>query len=137
MTNELKILDMSRKREFFRKGKSDKWKSLNAKFEEKESDLKINYYSNIVQDLKESDSGQYSKIKRKGKDQKDRIVVEEDIPMVLIDEYSDMLCTPLAHIIISHRKILKSGTLDPQLACKTIKLENIVHYPHFKKDLGL
>ena len=55
-------------------------KSLNAKFEEKESDLKINYYSNIVQDLKESDSGQYSKIKRmsgQGKDQNDRIVVEE------------------------------------------------------------
>ena len=25
--------------------------------------------------------------------------VKEDIPMVLIDEYSDMLCTPLAHII--------------------------------------
>ena len=81
MTNELKILDRSRKRELFRKGKSDKWKSLNAKFEEKESALKINYYSNIVQDLKESDSGQwYSKIKRmsgQGKDQNDRIVVEE------------------------------------------------------------
>ena len=33
VTNELKILDRSRKREFFKKGKSDKWKSLNAKFQ--------------------------------------------------------------------------------------------------------
>ena len=65
ITKEVKKLDRSRKREFSRHGKTKKWEKLNEKFEEKSLREKENYYSNIVQDLKTSNQGQwYSKLKR-------------------------------------------------------------------------
>ena len=45
--------------------KSEKWKIVDAKFEEKSSEAKINYYDNMVKDLRTSEPGQwYSKVKR-------------------------------------------------------------------------
>ena len=45
--------------------KSQRWKYLNAKFEQMCSNAKTNYYTNIIEDLKTSNPGQwYSKLKR-------------------------------------------------------------------------
>ena len=58
-------MDRKQKREFFKNGKSHKWRHLNKIFEEKCTEEKANYYNNIVKDLKTSKPGQwYSKVKR-------------------------------------------------------------------------
>ena len=60
MTPELKNLERKRKRQFQKHRKSPKWK-----FDEKSNQAKINYYQNIIEDLKISNPGQwYSKFKR-------------------------------------------------------------------------
>ena len=65
MTPELNHLDRRRKREFRKHRKSSKWNLLNSKFEEKSEVAKQSYYLNMIQDLKESNPGQwYSKLKR-------------------------------------------------------------------------
>ena len=65
MTAELKELDRKRKREFKRHRKSERWQHLNEKFCLKLNLAKENYYTNMIQDLKESEPGQwYSKLKR-------------------------------------------------------------------------
>ena len=62
---KLKKLDRRRKREYIKHKKSKKWHFLNSKFEEKFSEEKEKYYTNIVEDLKISQPGQwYSKLKR-------------------------------------------------------------------------
>ena len=65
ITPELKILDRKRKRQYQKQGRSKKWQDLNTKFEEKSGLAKSNYYTNIIEDLKISNPGQwYSKFKR-------------------------------------------------------------------------
>ena len=65
VSKEIKDLDRRRKREFFKHHKSEKWKNLNSMFQSKCKEAKESYYSNIVEDLKESNTRQwYSKVKR-------------------------------------------------------------------------
>ena len=64
-TDKLKKLDRLRKREFFKRKKSPKWRILNKQFLEETQKAKENYRSNIVDDLKLSNpSNWYSKVKR-------------------------------------------------------------------------
>ena len=65
MNVELKNLDRKRKREYVKHKKSEKWKKLDKIFTEKSEEQKVSYYENMVEDLKNSNPGQwYSKIKR-------------------------------------------------------------------------
>ena len=52
MNPTLLKIDRKRKRIYNKEMKSEKWKSLNAEFQKKESDQKIFYYENIVEHLK-------------------------------------------------------------------------------------
>jgi hypothetical protein len=64
-TSEIKDIARRKKREFFKRRKSIKWKRLNKLLETKCETAKLNYYTNIVSDLKSSNPGQwYSKLKR-------------------------------------------------------------------------
>ena len=65
VTPEVKDIDRKKKREYYKHRKSAKWKRLNKLFEIKCEQAKASYYSNIVEDLKNSAPGQwYSKLKR-------------------------------------------------------------------------
>ena len=65
ISRHLKTIDRKRKREFDKHKNSPKWKKLDKEFNEKAEDEKKNYYTNIVRDLKESNTGKwYSKVKR-------------------------------------------------------------------------
>ena len=65
MTNQSIQLDRKRKREYVKNKRSAKWKKLNSDFEDLSEQLKESYYTNIVEDLKTSNPGQwYSKLKR-------------------------------------------------------------------------
>ena len=65
VTPEVKDIDRKKKREYYKHRKSAKWKRLNKLFEIKCEQPKASYYSNIVEDLKNSAPGQwYSKLKR-------------------------------------------------------------------------
>ena len=67
MTQDLKILDRKCKREYYKNQKSQKWQDLYSRFKLKCKEAKEKYYTNIVQDLKESNISQwYSKVKRMG-----------------------------------------------------------------------
>ena len=62
-----KDLDRKCKREFYKNHKSEKWVKMQELFAEKCEKAKEYYFENTVQDLKESNPGQwYSKIKRMG-----------------------------------------------------------------------
>ena len=67
----VKQLDRLQNREFYKNHKSEKWKRLNAEFEQKCETEKKKYYANIVSDLKTSNPSKwYSKLKRmSGQDQ--------------------------------------------------------------------
>ena len=58
-THEIKELDRKCKREFFKNQKSQKWQDLKEKFQEKCSRAKELYYSNMVDDQKESNPSQW------------------------------------------------------------------------------
>ena len=63
ITPELKDISRKKQREFFKHRKSSKWRNLNKLFEEKSELAKKSYYTNIVEDLKNSHPGQwYSKL---------------------------------------------------------------------------
>ena len=67
INQQLKILDRKCKREFFKHHKSEKWTNLRLVFEEKCEKAKADYYTNTVEDLKNSNPNQwYSKVKRMG-----------------------------------------------------------------------
>ena len=64
VTQEVKILDRKCKREFYKNQKSAKWQELRKKFKDKCQSAKESYYKNMVEDLKETNIGQwYSKVK--------------------------------------------------------------------------
>ena len=71
VTERVKQLDRLQNREFYKNHKSEKWKRLNAEFEQKCETEKKKYYENIVSDLKTSNPSKwYSKLKRmSGQDQ--------------------------------------------------------------------
>ena len=65
VTNDIKILDRRRKREFFKNFKSPKWQMLNEKYMKLVKKVKSSYAKNIVGDLKSSNHSQwYSKVKQ-------------------------------------------------------------------------
>ena len=80
-SEKLKSLDRSRKREFFKNQKSDKWKKMNLNFLELLKKSKESYRLNIVDDLKTTNPSQwYSKFKRMAgtqKGQNSEMFVEE------------------------------------------------------------
>ena len=58
-------LDRQQKREYNKRKRSKKWLKLNQLFQERAEQLKESYYTNMVEDLKISNPGQwYSKLKR-------------------------------------------------------------------------
>ena len=62
---KLKKIDRARKREFCKNKFSEKWVKLNQIFQDQCSLEKTKYYENMVEDLKQSNPGQwYSKLKR-------------------------------------------------------------------------
>ena len=62
---KLKNMDRRLKREYVKHMQAKKWKFLQTKLKEKCSEEKVNYYTNIVEDLKTSQPSQwYSKLKR-------------------------------------------------------------------------
>ena len=90
--------------------RGDKWEKLNDLFEEKSEIEKEKYNTNIVQDLKSSNQGQwYSKIKRMSEVERENpstICVEE------ISEYSneiqaEMIADHYAHISNQYKKLEK------------------------------
>ena len=65
VTNQIKTLDRKRKREYAKNTKSTKWIKFNDEFIQKVKLAKSTYRSNIIDDLKTSNSSQwYSKVKR-------------------------------------------------------------------------
>ena len=67
INQQLKTLDRKCKREFFKHHKSEKWTNMRQVFEEKCEKAKADYYTNTVEDLKNSNPNQwYSKVKRMG-----------------------------------------------------------------------
>ena len=61
----MKRLKRKKSREYNKKRKSKKWKSLNTNYDEEVSNAKRDYYKNIIKDLKNSKPGQWhSKLKR-------------------------------------------------------------------------
>ena len=67
INQQLKILDRKCKRGFFKHHKSEKWTNLRLVLEEKCEKAKADYYTNTVEDLKNSNPNQwYSKVKRMG-----------------------------------------------------------------------
>ena len=96
-SNQLKKIDRKRKREFHKHRKSNRWKHLNKQFRESCSQAKKDYYLNIVQDLKTSNSKQwYSKVKSNiENDKSQKVIVEsmEDKPdniqaEIIADQFS-------------------------------------------------
>ena len=80
-TSEIREISRRKKREFFKRRRSPKWKKLITLLKEKCDQAKSSYYKNIVSDLKSSKPGQwYSKLKRiSSNDQvhRDSVNVEE------------------------------------------------------------
>ena len=79
-----------------------KWKKLNSDFEEKASFAKERYYENIVQDLKESNPGQWhSKVKRMAcndPSKSEKIIIQD-----LADKPSEKLISDqFANISLEH-----------------------------------
>ena len=97
ISRHLKTIDRKRKREFDKNKKSLKWEKLNKEFTEKAEIEKSNYYVNIVQDLKDSNPGQwYSKVKRmSGQDTK-------NVSDALIEELSGLDDEEQAESIADH-----------------------------------
>ena len=52
VTGEIKDISRRKKREYSKKRKSPKWKKLNSQLEAMCLEAKSNYYSNIVEDLR-------------------------------------------------------------------------------------
>ena len=67
VNQKIKELDRKSKREFYKHQKSEKWILLREKFVQKCKKAKVEYYENMVEDLKDSTPNQwYSKVKRMG-----------------------------------------------------------------------
>ena len=80
--------------EFQKNKQSLKWTKLNEEFENKCEDEMKNYYQNIVQDLIESNTGQwYSKVKRMAGQEDDRgeIVTVEELIGFTDDQQAEII----------------------------------------------
>ena len=97
VTKEVKKFDRARKREFCKRGKSEKWVKIDQAYQEKCRNEKEKYFSNIVQDLKSSNVGQwYSKIKRMSEQEK------ENPSNILVEEISEHSNCQQAELIADH-----------------------------------
>ena len=97
VTQEIKKLDRLCKREFFKKQKSQKWLKLREKFREKCTKAKENYYSTMVEDLKDSNPSQwYNKVKRMGG------ISESGSGNIMLEELSGLSNKSQADVIAKH-----------------------------------
>ena len=121
-------LDRQCKREYNKNKKSNKWKKLQQVFSEKESELKEQYYENIVQDLKESNIGQwYSKLKRMSNmdsTKEDKVVVQ-DIMDMPSDQQAEIIADEFAKISNLYQPLRSEDIEIPSL-------ENSKPYPLFE-----
>ena len=137
---ELKNLDRRRKREFFKNHKSKLWTKLNSEFEEKSSVAKQRYYTNIVSDLKETNTGKwYSKIKRMSGQDTDRenVILVEELSGYSDQEQADRIAESYAKISNQYDEIKTSDfpayqnkqfcppTIEPLKVHQTIKRMNM------------
>ena len=121
-------MDRQCKREYNKNKKSNKWKKLQQVFSEKESELKEQYYENIVQDLKESNIGQwYSKLKRMSNmdsTKEDKVVVQ-DIMDMPSDQQAEIIADEFAKISNLYQPLRSEDIEIPSL-------ENSKPYPLFE-----
>ena len=99
VTERIKQLDRSRKREFYKNHRSKKWQNLNEDFLSKCCEEKEKYFENIVADLKTSNPSKwYSKLKRMSGQGRDNYS-ESEINLAELDGIYDKL---QAEIIADH-----------------------------------
>ena len=111
VTAELKSISRKKKREYSKNRKSSKWKSLNNKFLEACKKAKKDYYTNIVEDLKESKPGQwYSKLKRMSSynEQKSEEVSVEEINHLSNQQQSEKIADSFSRISNEYEQIEES-----------------------------
>ena len=125
---QLLRLDRQCKREYNKNKKSNKWKKLNQSLLEMTSQLKTDYYENMVEDLKESNVGQwYSKVKRMSSIDPTR---EEKI---LVQEINDLPSNQQAEVIAD--EFARISNLYQPLKTEDIELpsvENSKAFPMFE-----
>ena len=121
-------LDRQQKREYNKHKKSKKWLKLNKLFLERTEHLKASYYSNMVEDLKTSNPGQwYSKVKRMASidpTQDDKICVQD-----LMNISSDQQVEKIAE------EFSKISNLYQPLRSEDIQIPSLVNskpYPLFE-----
>ena len=99
--SELKNLDRKCKREYFKNKKSDKWKKLQQLLFDKTEQLKVDYYENMVEDLKSSNPGQwYSKVKRMSSTDPtdDRKIIVEELMDLSSEQQAEVIADQFAKI---------------------------------------
>ena len=133
-SKSLKLLDRKRKREFQKHKQSMKWKKINEEFEKKcEVEMK-NYYENIVQDLKESNTGQwYSKVKRMAgqEDNRGEIVTVEELIGYSDDQQAEIIADHYAAISNLYEPV-RNEHFSQYLDSTNEKPPNIGPYKVFK-----
>ena len=124
---QIKKLDRQRKREYQKHKKSIKWKRLNDDFQKMLSDAKAKYYSDIVDDLKESDVGKwYSKIKRMSCDEQENNNDVEVLNMIGVPVHiqTERIADSFARVSNEY-KHLKTSDIDLNLATNTTSMPMI------------
>ena len=121
-------LDRQQKREYNKRKRSKKWLKLNQLFQERAEQLKESYYTNMVEDLKISNPGQwYSKLKRMAAidpAQDDKVCVQQ-----IMDLPSDQQAERIAD------DFSKISYLYQPLKLDDIKIQSMVNskpYPLFE-----
>ena len=114
-------IDRKRKREYSKNKKSQKWKDLNDIYQQKLTEAKESYYSNIVEDLKTSNVGKwYSKLKRMSSDDRTK---GDKVNVVSLSDLSpndqaEIIADSIAYISNQYEP-LKSEEIDVNLAKNT------------------
>ena len=92
VTQEIKSLERKCKREYSKRKKSMKWKSMNAELGTKCEKAKKDYSRNIVNDLKLSNPSQWhSKIKRMSSQDKDNDIVVQELVGLPPDQQAEQI----------------------------------------------
>ena len=114
-------IDRKRKREYSKNKRSQKWKDLNDIYQQKLTEAKESYYSNIVEDLKTSNVGKwYSKLKRMSSDDRTK---SDKVNVVSLSDLSpndqaEIIADSIAYISNQYEP-LKYEEIDANLAKNT------------------
>ena len=137
-TSEIKDIARRKKREFFKRRKSVNWRQLNEILEKKCETAKLNYYTNIVSDLKSSNPGQwYSKLKRMSSHEQtkgENINVEEIMHLSAKDQ-ANKIAENFSKVSNEYEK-LKTSDIDLNKATNvkpTPELEEHQVYEYLKR----